>query len=570
MFTAGENVRVNDPSADAGGHTQSETSITVRGSNIVVSFNDANADGSGYAFSTDGGNSFTHRRIPTPPGGFNLGDGVVAHGPNGELYYATLAFTSSRQSIIGVAKSLDNGATFSTPADASTTAGNASDFQDKEWVIVDKGSSSPFRGNVYVSWTDFTASNGNFINFSRSIDGGITFSAPINLSSRDGSQAVQGSVPAVAPNGDLYVAYFDVHSGLPKIAVVKSTDGGQTFGLPVTASLLIPVGTMTGGGGVRANSFASLAIDNAGQVHAVFTAVTADKPADRGDIYYVRSSDGGASFSAAVQLNDDDTRTTQFFPSIAAAADGSLGVKWWDRRNDTVNDSLTDVYMTISRNGGTSFAKNFRITDHNWVFGPIEPGFAPGYHGDYDGIAADGNNFFVSWSDERNADPDAYFTEVPVSRNADAPDFNISARKVYDSVVAGNSVSFEFATSGNSGFAGSLSVSAAPAISGLVYSFSPSSVTSGQTTNLTITAAASTQPGTSLITVLANGGGITRKTNFRLTTLSASFPGQPPQNITKTPGFTDSRGALQIDLSGTIHHVFEDDTAVGAFGGTII
>src|SRR5262249_62118267 len=84
--------RVNDPAMDepGQGHTNSETSISVRGPSIAVGFNDASQNGSGYSFSTDGGASFTHRRLTPPTGGFTFGDPVVAHGPNGEIYYGTL------------------------------------------------------------------------------------------------------------------------------------------------------------------------------------------------------------------------------------------------------------------------------------------------------------------------------------------------------------------------------------------------------------------------------------------------------------------------------------------------
>src|SRR5262249_14338125 len=154
------------------------TSIAVNGSTIIISFNEF--DFNGYSLSTDSGTTWSHRRTPDPSGGFNLGDGVVAFGPGGECYYAGLAFVpsgSSTKSIVGVAKSTNGGASFSTPFDASTTASNTADFQDKEWIAVDK-SNSAFRGNVYVSWTDFTQSNGSFISLSRSTNGGATFEAP--------------------------------------------------------------------------------------------------------------------------------------------------------------------------------------------------------------------------------------------------------------------------------------------------------------------------------------------------------------------------------------------------------
>src|SRR5262249_27466507 len=178
-----DNIRVNNPKFDTILHTQSESSIAVAGSNIIISFNDINnSDITAYAFSTDGGKKFVQRQLPNVTNGINFGDGVVAFGPNGEAYYSTLAL-SSGMSIIPAAKSTDKGKTFSVPVNVSTTASSPRDIQDKEWLTVDT-SDSPFRGNVYVSWTHFTLDSA-FINFSRSTDGGATFEPPLILSPKD-------------------------------------------------------------------------------------------------------------------------------------------------------------------------------------------------------------------------------------------------------------------------------------------------------------------------------------------------------------------------------------------------
>jgi hypothetical protein len=566
----GDNIRVNNPVLDTGFHTHSETSVAVNGSNVIVSFNEsAGSTFDGYGISSDGGTTFTHKRIPSASNGANLGDGVVAFGPGGEIYYSTLAEVVTTggnvKSFVGVSKSTDNGVTFSTPFDASTTAGNNVDFQDKEWVTVDRNVTSQFKGNVYVSWTDFTAlpsgqSNGSFINFARSTNGGATFEAPQALSAQDHTSDVQGSMPVVAPNGDLYVAFRDTHSGFGGMAIRKSTDGGKTF-LPENKVVsLLSISAMTGGGAVRTNSFPSITVDNNGVVHIVYDAWSGSQ-LDRSDILYVRSSDGGNTWSQALKLNDDGTPTTQFLPSIAAAADGTLGVKWWDRRNDPLNDSLTDVYMTISHDGGTTFGKNFRVTDQNWVFGPIETVFASGYHGDYDDIASDGNNFMLSWSDERAGEADAYFAEVPENRDGGAPDFNISAKKLFDNITAGDSATFDLSTKVTNAFSGSLALSASPVISGMAYSFAKSSINAGDTASVTVSTSSGVQPGTYLITVAATGSGVTRKTNFRLTVLDPNRFAGVPSNASGTKGFTTMQSGIKADTGGTVHVVFDDDSA---------
>ena len=193
----GANVRVNSPAFEQFGRAQSESSIGVNGQNIVVSFND-NSNGqiypdyniSGYSYSTDGGNTFVHTRLPQPnassgfpAGGSNFGDGVVAFGPDGDLYYATLV-TTSTGGALGVARSTNNGVTFTPPNMVYPQSA------DKEWVAVDRGSRSPYRGNLYLSWTNSLSS----ISFARSTDRGMTFSARIILSPN--TFPVQGSRPA--------------------------------------------------------------------------------------------------------------------------------------------------------------------------------------------------------------------------------------------------------------------------------------------------------------------------------------------------------------------------------------
>jgi hypothetical protein len=457
---AGQNVRVNDPSADVVGHTNSESSVAARGSRVIVGFNDASDSlGSGYGLSADGGSTFQHKSLPAFPGGQNLGHPVVAFGPNGEIYYASLAMAGDGVSVISSCVSTDGTVSW-TCTEASTLAGSRYDTQDEDWLAVDN-SSSKYRGNVYVSWTDFsTYYGGSFILIARSLNGGLSFGGPQSLSALDGSQVVQDSSIAIGPNGEVFVSYLDGHFGGNGITLTKSVDGGATFSTPKAAVLFTRIAsTLTGGNGVRADSFPATAVDGRGTYHLVYAAVSPGQAVDRSDIFYVRSTDGGITFSVPVRLNDDATATSQWSPSIAVTEDGRIAVKWWDRRNDPSNDSLTDVYMTVSADGGATFGRNVRVTDHNWVFGPSALG---SYHGDYDGLAGDSGNFHLSWSDERGSDPDVYYAYLP-STVAAGPDFNVSARQVYAAVRGGESATFDLVTSAVNGFSGPLALSVSPA-----------------------------------------------------------------------------------------------------------
>src|SRR2546430_9074486 len=95
------NVRVNDPSLDGNQvdqTTQSETSVGVSGSNVVVGYNDSQKTGlfltagsslSGVSYSSDGGATFKDGgAIPNKPEVVDFGEPVGAGGPAGDPYHS--------------------------------------------------------------------------------------------------------------------------------------------------------------------------------------------------------------------------------------------------------------------------------------------------------------------------------------------------------------------------------------------------------------------------------------------------------------------------------------------------
>src|SRR5262249_5036112 len=157
-----------------------------------------------------------------------------------------------------VSRSDDGGATWSPPTNA---AGNVptgpADFHDKSWMAVDNTPGSPYRGNIYVSWTFFSANTS--IRLVRSTDGGQTWSPSVSL----GTGAVQGSTIATGPNGEVYVAWYESSTNVGGTRLRKSTDGGLTFSTVVTA---LPQNIFLQGNIVTGNHevppFASLAVDS--------------------------------------------------------------------------------------------------------------------------------------------------------------------------------------------------------------------------------------------------------------------------------------------------------------------
>src|SRR5581483_6074452 len=125
-------------------------------------------------------------------------------------------------------------------------------FQDKGNLVVDQ-SSSPYSGSVYLTWSRYAgkAAN-NAVLFSRSTDHGQTFSTPIAIDSRSGSASFADA--AVGPDGAVYVTYRTYASqGQTRDAfwLVKSVDGGRTFGKPQLVAAITPFSSdqYTGGTG---------------------------------------------------------------------------------------------------------------------------------------------------------------------------------------------------------------------------------------------------------------------------------------------------------------------------------
>ena len=105
---------------------------------------------------------------------------------------------------MGISYSTDNGVTW-TPRTVSSTPD-----LDKNHLWVDNNATSAFSGRLYNVWTNFRTGNPNVndIELSRSTDGGVTWSSPINLSNAvNAGSHNQGVNVQTGPNGEVYVTW---------------------------------------------------------------------------------------------------------------------------------------------------------------------------------------------------------------------------------------------------------------------------------------------------------------------------------------------------------------------------
>ena len=397
--------------------TQSEMSVDVHPTDENIVFGSANASnwpvttiyGTGVYWSYDGSSSWTG--ADNPPFGVNGGDPASAIGPNGYLYEGYLVGGSYA---LGIAVSTNGGTNWSTHTVYATSS------QDKEHVMVDKTLSSPYVNRVYYPWSNLNASQVGLV---YSTDFGTTWSAYKNVSAGTITSGFgQGPNVQTASNGDVYVCYaiYDANwtDGEDAIGFAKSTDGGDTWTAMraydhINSGIR---GTLSSKGGIRVNSFPSMAVDrsggpNDGNIYITWPQRSVAPAGSDPDVVLITSTDGGATWGAPVRVNDDPLNNAkdQIFPWCTVdESTGQLLVVFYDSRN--VANNQAEVYMASSYDGGSTF-NNFAVSDQSFTFGPIN-GFAGGYGGDYIGVAAVNDVAYPFWMDSRTGNSQGWMAKV--------------------------------------------------------------------------------------------------------------------------------------------------------------
>ncbi|HEY3323649.1 MAG TPA: sialidase family protein [Planctomycetota bacterium] len=373
--------------------------------NLIAAISDFSLRGgsntSKYAFSTNNGANWTESFVPLSGGSPATGDGivwpynsdpVVAMDLAGNMYLADLYFhsetgNSSNGLYVAVAPF---GTPFTQaqvyPVAVNTNPATTTD-EDKEWLAVDCGANSSYAGNVYVSWSRFLG-NSDLIVFSRSVDQGKTWSAPLRISPSAQDGAVQGSAVATGPNGEVYVVYEVFYiGGNRQHLMARSNDGGQTFTTP--AAITPTFSELSFNSTYRKNSFASLSVSPSGYICVLY----ADQRGRLGaQVEFVRSTTpGGSAFTAPVAINDVSTGQ-QFMPAVTVDGSGAIHASWFDTRNSPKSTSIYDIYATRSTDNGATFAANSRLTPSS-----INAGNSS-FIGDYAGIGAGGGFAHPVWT----------------------------------------------------------------------------------------------------------------------------------------------------------------------------
>jgi hypothetical protein len=401
QLTCGQKVfRVSDP--DAIGPAEVSIAINPRNPDNIVAASFAagrppRARYGSYNYgSMDGGK--TWKTIPVADAkNLTQGDDVVYFGNDGTAYHIHLSFDGilvprpkRAESGMIVESSTNGGLSWTDPVAAINHENSVTPFEDKPGIVVDNAPQSNYKGNVYVAWTRFDIYGSNDPNchsniyFTRSTDHGKSFAMPVNISDsagdcRDSDNTVEGAVPTVAPNGDLYIVW----AGPLGLVFKKSTDGGDTFSKEKVISQM-PGGWDFGVDGLeRANGMAVTGVDlssgaNKGTLYVNWIDARNGDP----DVFVMSSKDGGETWNAPVRVNDDPVKNgkAQFFTWMSVdPIDGSVNVVFYDRRD--TEGAMTKLVMARSVDGGKTFV-NHKID------APAFKCDKKVFFGDYTGISA--------------------------------------------------------------------------------------------------------------------------------------------------------------------------------------
>src|SRR5437879_4685410 len=231
--------------------------------------------------------------------------------------YVIWAFTVTNTDFdVLFSKSTDGGATFSIPVNLSNT-------------VRDTGlpQMTVSGNNIYITWEN--NGPGNFDVFvAKSTDSGNTFSAPVNVSK---NPKPSGAPQIVASGNDVYVVWMDNTPGNYDIFVAKSTDNASTFGTPVNVS------NNTGDSGYQ-----QIALSE----NNLYVAWNNTISKSNYDILFAKSTDGGATFTTPVNISKNVGASG--WPQVSVS--GNIYVIWED-----ITTGNYDIFISKSIDGGATF-----------------------------------------------------------------------------------------------------------------------------------------------------------------------------------------------------------------------
>jgi hypothetical protein len=286
---------------------------------------------------------------------------------------------------------------------------------DKEWFTIDK-TNGPGHGFQYQIDDGINCSGGG-VQFQRSTNGGVTWQTPVTIP----NSPIYGSLD-VDTNGNVFVG------GEGNTFYCERSSNAQNGGQTPTFDRSTPVnlgGDLGSGGinGVGLTGMLFLAIDRSGgptnnNIYMLASVIPSGRSTT--DVMFVRSTDGGVTFSAPHKINDDPVNPNKWhwFGTFSVAPNGRLDAVWYDTRN-AANNTDSQLFYSWSTDAGVTWAPNVAVSA---AFNPLEGYPNQNKIGDYITIVSDNTGGNVAYSATFNFNPnrsqheeDVYYVRVSPS-----------------------------------------------------------------------------------------------------------------------------------------------------------
>lgn len=361
VYAQFENVQLPRPKRAKYAYSQVEPSICInpKNTNEVIAGTVMND----YYYSLDGGKTWNAKSIKSKYG--VNGDPCMLIDTLERYFYFHLSNIKGESLVGGMVSQYTKNIKGRCWKSGRTVANGK--YHDKQWVALD-----PRTNHIYMTWTQFdvyesprTKDRSNIL-FSKTEDG-RNWSDPVDISyysgdCLDNDMTAEGAVPAIGPNGEIYVVWARNDS----LWFNRSLDDGKTWMEKESYVAEQPHGWVIDIPGLyRCNGLPVTVCDlsdseNKGTIYVNWA--DQSNGVDNTDIWLISSKDGGKTWSKRIKVNRDNSERHQFLTWMTIdQTNGYLYFVYYDRRNH--EDNLkTDVYLAVSKDGGQTI-KDYKISE---------------------------------------------------------------------------------------------------------------------------------------------------------------------------------------------------------------
>jgi len=290
-----------------------------------------------------------------PAGSYpRVSDPSVAYDAKHGVWLAsTLAISGPSGDNVLVNRSSD-GLTWSSPVQV---LGGSHASLDKDWIVCDDTSSSPYYGNCYSTWDDV---NNNYLpQTSTSTDGGLHWGAPVAPAPTTTPAEGLGGQPLVQPNGTLIVPLWADNQNA--IDDYVSSNGGTSYSSELHVG---DIANHANSGGLRTEPLPSAEMDSSGRVYVVWQDCSFRASCSSNDIVMSTSTDGVAwTPKTRIPIDPVNSTVDHFIPGIGvdrttsgASAHLALTYYYYPDTSCTAATCQLDVGAITSNNGGASWS----------------------------------------------------------------------------------------------------------------------------------------------------------------------------------------------------------------------